>query len=115
MRAKMSQDGEGECEGEGEPKKSERKRQREKQRRTDLSNAFDELTTVLSTIEPDESGKKRRKKSIGEGGDGDGDAAGMTRLDLVTRTIDMLKKLYADNKDLRQGAPRDKSRDEVRP
>jgi hypothetical protein len=109
----MSHDGEVEGEEEGGPKKSERKRQREKQRRTDLSNAFDELATVLSGIEPDDTTtKKRRKKSIGE--DGDGDAAGMTRLDLVVRTIDMLKKLHADNEDLRQGAPREKSGEQVR-
>jgi hypothetical protein len=108
----MSHDGEGE--GEGDPKKSERKRQREKQRRTDLSNAFDELATVLGRIEPDDmTGKKRRKKSIGE--DGDGDAAGMTRLDLVVRTVDMLKKIHADNEGLRQGAPSDKLSEQVRP
>jgi hypothetical protein len=110
----MSHDGEGE--GEADPKKSERKRQREKQRRTDLSNAFDELATVLGTIEPDDiSGKKRRKKSIGESGDGDGDTAGMTRLDLVVRTIDILKKIQADNEELRKDAPREKSSEQVRP
>jgi hypothetical protein len=112
----MSHDGELEGEDEGGPKKSERKRQREKQRRTDLSNAFDELATVLSGIEPDDTtAKKRRKKSIGEAADGDGDAAGMTRLDLVVRTIDMLKKLQAEKEDLRQGAPREKSGEQVRP
>lgn len=110
----MSHEGEGEGEDEGGPKKSERKRQREKQRRTDLSNAFDELAGVLSGIEPEDmNAKKRRKKSIGE--DGDGDAAGMTRLDLVVRTIDMLKKLHTDNEDLRRSAPRDKSGEQVRP
>jgi hypothetical protein len=110
----MSHDGELEGEDEGGPKKSERKRQREKQRRTDLSNAFDELAAVLSGIEPDDTNaKKRRKKSIGEAGDGDGDAP-VTRLDLVVRTIDMLKKMQADNEGLRQGAPREKSGEQVR-
>ena len=49
-------------------KRSERKRQREKQRRTDLTNAFDELAAFIFQIEPeagdpDVDAKKKRKKS----------------------------------------------------
>lgn len=114
----MSQAGEDDVEGEGTAKKTERKREREKQRRGDLSNAFDELAAVLSRIEPDEADRastsnKKRKKSIGEAGDGD--ASGTTRLDLVVRTVDILKKLHADNVDLRHGSPREKGNDQVRP
>ena len=51
-------------------KRSERKRQREKQRRSDLSNAFDELAAFVVQFVPepgpgdtDLEGKKKRKKS----------------------------------------------------
>jgi len=109
--------------------KSERKRQREKQRRSDLANAFDELATLLSQIEPGQGGastasgtKKRRRKS--------GDAAevdtsgehgsGLTRLDVIGRTIEALRKLHKENLELKQslaqGRPaRGGSDDKVRP
>jgi hypothetical protein len=115
----MSRD-DGEGAGVGNTRKNERKRQREKQRRSDLSNACDELAAVLSRIEPDEtdrasSSNKKRKTSIGEAGDGDGDSSGTTRLDLIVRTIDMLKQLHADNVDLRNGSEREYGDDPVRP
>lgn len=81
--------------------RSERKRQREKQRRSDLSNAFDELSAFIAEIEPDPvdndgDSKKKRKKS----GDGD-DPGGITRLDLIGRAIKIMRRLNAENEDLR--------------
>lgn len=106
--------------GEDVTKKTERKRQREKQRRFDLTNAFDELATVLSKIEPGDTDlhvsgtKKKRKRSIGDATDnGDGETSGMTRLDLIGRTVDILKKLHADNRELRSGPPRESSGEQV--
>lgn len=83
----------------GEPKKrSERKRQREKQRRFDLSNAFDELAAFIVQVEPeaaeaDLDGKKKRRKSEGE------DSSGITRLDLIGRALQIMKRLHHENEE----------------
>jgi hypothetical protein len=80
-------------------KRSERKRQREKQRRSDLSNAFDELSAFIVQVEP-ESGdqdpdvKKKRKKS-----DGGEDASGITRLELIGRAIRIMRRLHTENEE----------------
>jgi hypothetical protein len=80
-------------------KRSERKRQREKQRRSDLSNAFDELAAFIVQVEP-ESGdqdldsKKKRKKS-----DGGEDASGITRLDLIGRALRIMRRLHTENEE----------------
>jgi hypothetical protein len=88
-------------------KKSERKRQREKQRRFDLANAFDELALLLGRIEPEDldssSGSRKRKKRNGDEPDIDpADAAGMTRLDLIGRTILAIRRLHGENHELKQ-------------
>lgn len=92
-------------------KKSERKRQREKQRRSDLASAFEELASLLSEIEPEEDvGGGRTKKSRRRSGPGEAparevdqlEALGMTRLDLIGRTIETLRRLHRENSDLRQ-------------
>lgn len=80
-------------------KRSERKRQREKQRRSDLSNAFDELAAFIVQVEP-ESGdqdadvKKKRKKS-----DGGEDASGITRLELIGRALRIMRRLHTENEE----------------
>lgn len=79
-------------------KRSERKRQREKQRRSDLSNAFEELATMIVTIEPesadqDSDNKKKRKKSEGD------DISGITRLDLIGRAVRIMRRLHAENEE----------------
>lgn len=96
-------------ENESTSKKSERKRQREKQRRFDLANAFDELATLLSRLEPEEldsssnSRKQRKRKNSTDEAELDpADAAGMTRLDLIGRTIDSIRRLHRENLELRQ-------------
>jgi len=122
-KSEMMQDDDDVCVGEDSTKRTERKRQREKQRRFDLTNAFDELATVLSRIEPEDaevlSGKKKkRRSSVGDGTEqgegtsqeasGAGETTGMTRLDLVVRTIDMLKKLQSQNSELKNGTSHEK-------
>ena len=84
-------------------KRSERKRQREKQRRSDLSHAFEELSAFIVQVEPNapdgdgntntNSGKKKRKKS----GDGGEESSGITRLDLVSRALRVMKRLHREN------------------
>jgi hypothetical protein len=87
--------------------RSERKRKREKQRRFDLSNAFTELGSLLSMIEPEESDadasrKKGRRKCVGEVNEAEvGDASGMPRLDLIGRTIETLRRIHQENLELK--------------
>jgi len=93
-------------------RKSERKRQRERQRRSDLASAFDELSTLLTQIETPSSGElagggsedssaRRRRRRSGTGDDME-DSAGMTRLDLIGRTVGVLRRLLHENADLRR-------------
>ena len=89
-------------------RKSERKRQREKQRRSDLANAFDELAALLFKIEPDDAeGPGSRRKQRRRSGATDvseaesGDAAGITRLDLIGRTVETLRRLHKENIELK--------------
>lgn len=88
-------------------KKSERKRQREKQRRSDLANAFDELGALMAKIEPedlDDSGnsrKRKRGKSTDSHDADQGDSSGMTRLDLIGRTIETIRRLHRENAELK--------------
>jgi hypothetical protein len=89
------------AEPEGNNKRSERKRQREKQRRSDLSNAFDELAAFIAHVEPesaeDESDKKtkRRKSTDGTGEE----SSGITRLELIGRAVRIMKRLHRENEE----------------
>jgi len=82
-------------------KRSERKRRREKQRRSDLSNAFDELAAFIVQVEPgngedDESEKKSKKRKSSDGGE---DSSGITRLDLIGRALRIMKRMYRENEE----------------
>lgn len=80
-------------------KRSERKRQREKQRRSDLSNAFDDLAAFMNHVEPEDDDAdpdgKRRKKKVGDVDE----AGGATRLDLIGRALKLMKRLHAENEE----------------
>ena len=101
--------------GEEPSHKSERKRQRERQRRSALAGAFDELTSLLSQLEPDyaaslpsdplmdsssASGKRKRRRATGQ--EDLEDSSGMTRLDLIGRTVGVLRRLQKENADLKR-------------
>lgn len=81
-------------------KRSERKRRREKQRRSDLSNAFDELAAFIVQVEPsntdDSTDKKGKKRKSTDGGE---DSSGITRLDLIGRALRIMKRLYRENEE----------------
>lgn len=107
----MSNAGDGEDENFGgdDSKKSERKRQRERQRRYDLANAFDELASLLSEIEDGSDAsaqhRRRRRKSQGGGDAADmdqSDSSGMTRLDLIGRSVEAMRKLHRENIELKR-------------
>jgi Helix-loop-helix DNA-binding domain len=102
--------------GVDDSKKSERKRKRERQRRSDLANAFDELSALVAQIDPDDSDtgtrKKRRKSGVGEPevAAADPDNSSMTRLDLIGRTTTVLRRLQRENADLRRRLEEQQSR-----
>lgn len=86
-------------------RRSERKRQREKERRRDLSVAFEELSQLMTQVEPqgmDEESvsgeKKKRKKSSVEGADD----AGGTRLDVIGRALRIITRLHRENEERKQ-------------
>jgi hypothetical protein len=84
--------------------RSERKRQREKQRRSDLASAFDMLASVLLQIEPgaEEKGIVRagRQVHLNDTSEADHSEQGgqnITRLDLISETVDAIRRLHAEN------------------
>lgn len=86
-------------------KKSERKRQREKDRRKEMAEGFVELGQLLAQIDPDDSDGargKRVRRGLDDGGT-DTDPSGMTRIDLISRAIETIRKLHAENQDLKRG------------
>jgi len=94
--------------GGDDSKKSERKRQRERQRRFDLANAFDELASILAQVDPDDpenasNRQRRRRKSGVEPADLDNaDNTGTTRLDLIGRSVEALRRLHQENTELKR-------------
>lgn len=89
-----------------ESKKSERKRQRERQRRFDLANAFDELATLLAQVDPeqemDSPGRRRRRKGSMDMEAESSEGTGTTRLDLIGRSIDYIRRLSDENEELKK-------------
>ena len=77
--------------------RSERKRSREKQRRIDVNSQIVELTNLLVKIEADERNEldesapstSKRSKSVN---------IPSNRVDLISRTIALLKRLHSENK-----------------
>jgi Helix-loop-helix DNA-binding domain len=101
----MADDGDFDEYGADDSNKSERKRQREKQRRSDIASAFDELSSLLSQIDPEDTEvvpNRRRRRKAGEVAEVDADTSGLTRLDLIGRTAEVLRKLKRENEDLRK-------------
>lgn len=94
--------------------KSERKRQREKQRRSELTNAFDDLSAlVLKMDNADEeaggegsSRKKNRRMSARSETHDNENSGGMTRVDLINRALAIMKRLHQENIELKQSLSR---------
>jgi hypothetical protein len=89
---------------ESSSKRSERKRNRERQRRSELSGAFDDLAAVITQIDPErppafDDKKKRRKSASGSRGSDGEDASGITRLDLIGRAVQVMRKLHQENEE----------------
>ena len=75
-------------------KKSERKRQREKDRRKEEKEAFAELGQAIALVEPEDSQEGTDLVNI--------DGSSLTRIDLIGRACDVIRKLLADNASLKR-------------
>ncbi|CAB9509290.1 expressed unknown protein [Seminavis robusta] len=96
--------------------KSERKRQREKQRRSELTNAFDDLSAmVLKMDNPDdeagESSGRKKGRRLSSRSEGENDTGGMTRVDLINRALTIMKRLHQENRELKESLTRSGGRD----
>jgi hypothetical protein len=81
--------------------RSERKRYREKKRRKNVNTGFDDLMNLLVEIDPkvriEAEGRARRgqwKGSIGAQEDNL-----LSRVDLITRTLDVLRQVHQENEE----------------
>lgn len=109
-----------ECDGKETPgvedgkEKSERKRQREKQRRSELTNAFDDLSAMVLKMDtadeedgPDcEGGRKKNRRMSARSDHENDNSGGMTRVDLINRALAIMKRLSQENQDLKQSLAR---------
>lgn len=84
--------------------RSERKRQRERKRRGELSNAFDELASFVVRMDPepgdaDHHEMGRSKKKRGTKSSDRENCHGISQLDIVGRTLKLLKRLHIENEE----------------
>lgn len=79
-----------------ESDKGEKKRQREKQRRSELASAFEELHALLNEIEPCNDRYRRHSPAENES------STAFTRLDLVRKTTETLRRVHQENVELKQ-------------
>lgn len=86
--------------------RSERKRQREKQRRSELASAFDVLANMLLQIEPGADVKTAACSRVGgsnllqdssEADLSDLSGQNITRLDLISETVEAIRRLHTEN------------------
>ena len=105
--------------------KSERKRQREKQRRSELTNAFEEMHSFILRLDtaadgdddegsqsqgggdPEGRKKQRRLSTSRNNTNHEGDDGGMTtRVDLINRALTIMKRLHHENAEMKQSLSR---------
>lgn len=93
--------------------KSERKRQREKQRRSELTNAFDDLSALVMKMDnaDEEEGDgddphRKKNRRLSHRSEGENETGGMTRVDLINRALAIMKRLHQENADLKQSLSR---------
>jgi Helix-loop-helix DNA-binding domain len=73
---------------------SEVKRENERKRRRDLTTAFDELAALLLKIEEGDSETCKKKRKLPKD-------PGMTRVDLIMKTVDRMEQLRQENEQLK--------------
>ena len=106
---KRSRESEGELDEEEVPSaeelskmsRSERKRHREKKRRNDVNKGFDELMTLLLEIDPDvrAEAEERARRGQWKGSFGAQEENLLSRVDLISRTVDVLGRVHRENEE----------------
>mmetsp|Transcript_32451 Transcript_32451/g.67673 ORF Transcript_32451/g.67673 Transcript_32451/m.67673 type:complete len:312 (-) Transcript_32451:231-1166(-) len=81
--------------------RSERKRHREKKRRNDVNKGFDDLMNLLLEIDPvvRAEAEDRAKRGQWKGNIGAQEENLLSRVDLITRAIEVLRRVHKENED----------------
>ena len=84
--------------------RSERKRHREKKRRNDVNKGFDELMNLLIEIDPETrtEAEDRTRKGQWKGPSGVQEESVLSRVDLISRTVEVLRRVHAENEERKQ-------------
>ena len=79
--------------------RSERKRYREKKRRSDVNKGFDDLMNLLIEIDPDvkAEAEERARRGQWKGNMGAQEENLLSRVDLIGRTVSVLRRLHQEN------------------
>ena len=80
--------------------RSERKRHREQKRRSDVNKGFEALMTILIQIDPQvkHEAQERARRGLSKGGPaGAHDDNLLSRVDLVNRTAEVLRRIHQEN------------------
>jgi len=79
--------------------RSERKRCREKKRRSDVNKGFDDLMNLLVEIDPEVRAEadERARRGQWKGGAGVQEDSLLSRVDLIGRTVAVLRRLHQEN------------------
>ena len=81
--------------------KTERKRIREQQRRSDLTDAFDDLSALILEMNGDAESKHEKKKRKISGQNHADDTCGMSRVELINRSVATIERLHQENQELK--------------
>jgi hypothetical protein len=81
--------------------RSERKRHREKKRRSDVNKGFDDLMNLLVEIDPKVriEAEERARRGQWKGSLGAQEDNLLSRVDLITRTVDVLRRVHRENEE----------------
>jgi hypothetical protein len=81
--------------------RSERKRHREKKRRSDVNKGFDDLMNLLVEIDPKVriEAEERARRGQWKGSIGAQEDNLLSRVDLITRTVDVLRRVHQENEE----------------
>jgi hypothetical protein len=79
----------------------ERKRYRERKRRSDVNKGFDDLMTLLLEIDPEvrSEAEERGRRGQWKGNMGAQEDNLLSRVDLISRTVNVLQRLHQENEE----------------
>jgi Helix-loop-helix DNA-binding domain len=84
--------------------RSERKRHREKKRRSDVNKGFDDLMALLLEIDPTvrAEAEDRARRGQWKGTFGAQEDSMLSRVDLISRAVDVLRRVHCENEERKQ-------------